>query len=376
LLLLLLALLLGAGAAPLAAQDCRRGDRPAATLLFPYFEVDIDNPGGSTTLIAINNTNTGVPVLAHVVVWTDWGLATVAFDVFLRSGDVQTINLRDVFASGGGPVTGPGAAIFSGCTDTIGGPVLPPGVLQTAHTGRSTLGKCFSSSRADTSIATGYITVDVAGRCSSAGTTPASPGYFSGGSRVALNDNVLWGDIFYVDPDGNFAGGQTAVHIVADPPRFGPGSYTFYGKWVGFDGSDERTPLSNRWGTRFITGGAFTGGTHLIVWRDTRFDGITPVDCGTSPSWVPLGELGVVARDEGANVQSFPSPSFFDLATQRVDVDAAINPSFLFGWLDLRLDHGDNTPAQAWVGWDANASGRFNVNLAGVPFNDPCVMTP
>lgn len=375
-LLLAFATLFGAWATPLAAQDCRRGDRPAATLLFPYFEVDLDDPAGVATLISINNVNSGFPALAHVVFWTDWGLPTLAFDLFLKSGDVQTINLRDVFNSGGGPQTGPGASIFPGCASVIGGSVTAPALLQTAHTGRSTLGSCFSSPRSDTSIATGYITVDVAGRCSSAGTTPSSPGYFSGASRVALNDNILWGDISYVDPHGNFAGGETAVAIVADPPRFGPGSYTFYGKWVGFDGSDERTPLSNRWATRFLNGGVFNGGTHVIVWRDTRFDGITPIPCGTTPSWAPLGELGVTARDEDATVQTFPSPHFFDLATQRVSVGDVIHPSFEFGWLDLRLNHADGTRAQAWVGWDANAAGRFNINLAGIPFNDPCTLTP
>ncbi len=33
--------------------DCRVGDRPAATLLVPYFEVDLEDPAGRTTLISI-----------------------------------------------------------------------------------------------------------------------------------------------------------------------------------------------------------------------------------------------------------------------------------------------------------------------------------
>jgi hypothetical protein len=32
-------------------------DVPAATLLLPYFEVDLDNPAGVTTLFSINNAS-------------------------------------------------------------------------------------------------------------------------------------------------------------------------------------------------------------------------------------------------------------------------------------------------------------------------------
>ena len=49
-----------------------------------------------TTLFSINNAS-AVAVLANVVVWTDLGVPTLGFQVYLTGYDVQTINLRDIF---------------------------------------------------------------------------------------------------------------------------------------------------------------------------------------------------------------------------------------------------------------------------------------
>ena len=66
-------------------------------------------------------------------------------------------------------------------------------------------------------IARGYITVDNVKTCSTANATSGAT-YF-GVDGVTKNDtsaNVLWGDYFLVDPTGNFAQGDTLVHIEAD----------------------------------------------------------------------------------------------------------------------------------------------------------------
>ncbi len=44
-----------AGGPPAAAKTCALDVVPAATLLLPYFEVDLRSPSGRTTLMAINN---------------------------------------------------------------------------------------------------------------------------------------------------------------------------------------------------------------------------------------------------------------------------------------------------------------------------------
>src|SRR4051794_34211349 len=55
--------------------NCRVSDQPAATLLIPYFEVDLAHPGGATTLMSVNNASSK-PAIARVVMWTDWGVPT------------------------------------------------------------------------------------------------------------------------------------------------------------------------------------------------------------------------------------------------------------------------------------------------------------
>ena len=77
----------------LAASTCNLAEQPAATLLYPYFEVDVDDPGGRTTLLSIVNAETTTPTLAHVVLWTDWGIPSASFDLFLAPGDGAPTNL-------------------------------------------------------------------------------------------------------------------------------------------------------------------------------------------------------------------------------------------------------------------------------------------
>lgn len=60
----LLILALGAGSPDSAVAKCSVGGGLGSTLLFPYFEVDLANPGGLTSLIAINNES-GLATLAR-----------------------------------------------------------------------------------------------------------------------------------------------------------------------------------------------------------------------------------------------------------------------------------------------------------------------
>ncbi len=90
-------------------------DVPAATLLLPYFEVDLDGPNGITTLLSINNAS-ATAVLAHVMVWSDVSVHVLDFDVYLTGYDVQSINLRDILVNGNLPVT---ASAGQDPTDTI-----------------------------------------------------------------------------------------------------------------------------------------------------------------------------------------------------------------------------------------------------------------
>ena len=70
-------------------------NRPAATLLLPYFEVDLDNGQGINTIFSVNNAS-ATAVLAHVTIWSDMGVPVLNFDVYLTGFDTQRIDLRSV----------------------------------------------------------------------------------------------------------------------------------------------------------------------------------------------------------------------------------------------------------------------------------------
>src|SRR6476661_642555 len=82
--------------APASAVICTIDEVPAATLLLPYFEVDLGNQWGNGTLFSVNNAS-ATAVLAHVVVWSDLSVPVLDFNIYLTGYDVQTISLRDLF---------------------------------------------------------------------------------------------------------------------------------------------------------------------------------------------------------------------------------------------------------------------------------------
>ena len=191
-------------------------NRPAATLLLPYFEVDLDNGQGMNTIFSVNNSS-ATAVLAHVAIWSDMGVPVLNFDVYLTGFDTQRIDLRSVLlgnlpqtASAGqdsGNLISPQGIIsqdinFASCTGTL--PYKPLSASMTAHVRAALTGKpspvlggfCASRNHNTPSIARGYITVDTVTQCSSL--FPSDPGYFVG--FVASRQNVLWGEYMMVDP--------------------------------------------------------------------------------------------------------------------------------------------------------------------------------
>src|SRR5215210_6632831 len=162
-----------AALAGVLSGNCRVADQPAATLLYPYFEADFEHADGATTLISINNASSR-PTVARVVLWTDWGAPTLAFDVYLTGYDVQSLNLRDLLLGrlpGTGPVVSPQGSlsedneVFAGCegnakaVTTMGSTSWD--YLQTAHTGRplpgSSTAQCLGSGEKGPNVATGYV---------------------------------------------------------------------------------------------------------------------------------------------------------------------------------------------------------------------------
>jgi hypothetical protein len=398
-------------------------DVPAATLLLPYFEVDLDNSAGITTLFSVNNAS-ATAQLAHVTVWSTWSIPVLDFDVYLTGYDVQTFNLRDILVDGILPQTGSGTTtaandpgsplgsysfpdvIFPNCNTTTSPPGPPvyaiPAITTTfrSHlrallTGRQSPvnGTCAGTNYGD-NIARGYITVDDSNACTQL--FPSDTGYFiSGGLGIADNDNVLWGDYFYVNPGENFAQGETLVHVEADAAVFNAvGEYTFYGRYTGTPATaaDNREPLATTFAARYLSGGGFTGGTSLIVWRDSKFPpGAT---CANGPNYGELFEQQVVVFDEFENPLTVvtggpsgePTPgaqcTFCDEA-QRVQVGGdGIQTNADFGWLYLNLNHATTRDAalgpgyvniaQAWVTAVMDAEGRFSVGFDAIQLDSAC----
>jgi uncharacterized protein DUF11/thrombospondin type 3 repeat protein len=343
------------------AGDCRVSVRPAATLLVPWFGVDLAARDGMTTLMSITNVDSR-PHLVSVTLWTDWAVPTLTFNLYLTGFDVQTLNLRDIVQNGTLPLTGVGASpvgelsssasSFSGCASAVAPASVAAPALQLAHLGLKVGTQCLASERKDL-VATGYVTVDVVNHCSSL--NPASPGYFvHGGQGVAANDNVLLGEYSYVDGRRNTAEGDQAVHIAADAAAYGSG-YTFYGRYVNGNGADNRQPLGARFAVTYAQGGPLRRTTELIIWRDTKSPAADSVTCGSAPTWAPLSAPDLVVWDEEEGATSLPaSKARFPLATQRVRIGSkALALSAPFGWTEIDLNHSDTnlfgTVSQGWV---------------------------
>ncbi len=408
-----LAVALLAGPVAARAVICTIDDVPAATLLLPYFEVDLDQPWGVNTLFSINNASASA-VLAHVVLWSDLSVPTFDFNIYLTGYDIQTVSVRDIFngtvprtaSDGQDPqdTISPQGAFsqdinFASCTGQLPPPSVPASFvthLRAAHTGKfsAILNGCAGRDLGD-NIARGYITVDTVNNCTLR--FPGDTGYFaSGGSGDATNQNVLWGDYFYVWDLANTAQGETLVHIEAsgtNPETSTSGQYTFYGRYVNWTAADNREPLSTNFAARYVNGGAFDGGTDYLVWRDSKVDQ-NAFKCGTVPTWYPLSQEGIVVFDEAETPEVQQVPPFsppppgdflipFPAEAQRTAIDGEDFPvSFDFGWIFLNLNTtvasaGSNPPedpaaAQAWVTVVMEASGRFSVGYDAIQLDDAC----
>lgn len=394
-------------------------DVPAATLLLPYFAVNLNDPTQLTTLFSINNAS-AAPAIAHVTLWTDKSVPTLDFNVYLTGYDVYTVNLRDLFESGTVPPSDNTAVVglFSldanpatgvdenaaGCDAQLPLPPLPAVLLnhiRAAHTGQPTPlpgpsnGLCYGDDKGD-NIARGYITVDNVNFCTL--DFPNTPGYWNGDNTGTSNNvNQLWGDYFYVDELNNFAQGETLVHVeagdaVAGP---GPGDYTFYARYSG--GLDRREGLGSTFATRFATSfGPLAGGTDLVVWRDAKQDQ-APFPCNDPPGWEPLSQNQIVIFDEEENpvvpaTSPFSPPIGvagilpFPDETNSVAVGGPSLPvpaTHQYGWLYLNLnsevdgqdpyfDNNCSDPAcmQNWVSTLMFAAGRFSVGYDAIQLDN------
>jgi hypothetical protein len=390
-------------AAPALAQQPvpTVADQPAATLLLPYFEVDLANPAGANTYFTVNNAS-ATATLAHVTVWSAMHVPVYTFDVYLTGYDVQAINVRDVIngrlpqtASVGqdlvpDDVISPQGPLsqdinFASCNAVLPAAAVPQATIdhiRASLTGQQSpvTGQC-ATKPDGTRIARGYITVDTVNSCNNL--SPADGvGYFG---VYATNQNNLWGDYTYTNHLGGVESGDASplVHITAnatDPQTSTPGEYTFYGRFVNWTAIDNREPLATQFMTRFINQPA-SGQTTLTVWRDAKVNQ-GYFSCAATPAWYPLTQEGFGFFDEQEepeivdNTPPFPPqpPAAqllpFGSGAQRVQVGGTLLPTtYTSGilWLNLNtvplgssLPPEDPAAAQAFVSVHLKGTGRYS----------------
>ena len=391
-----------AGAATLNNDDsCDIAVMPAATLLLPYFEVDLDSPGRTTIFTITNVTN--VDRIARVTLWTDRAYPVFNFNIYLTGYDVQAINLYDVIANGVvGSANGVGFGVnprrrfskqnfaidLSGCAVLAG--KLDPGSItyMKAALTEGKVGNC-NVAGGTHALATGYLTIDVVRNCATS--LPTERAYWT--DEIAY-DNVLIGEFHHVDSAYDFAQGEAMVHIRAIPEGGGatPLPRTFYSRYVPADlpkGLDGRQPLPSIFAARWINGGPGQFQTSMKIWREGR-TGAT-ANCADYAAEALLAIGDAIRFDEAENaVGEVPSPpgSPRGYSTSASTLASVANANAFpqlangatSGWFYFNLDHclsGQNCTqgrdaTQNWVVVSMRAEGRYSADTPATMMGNGC----
>ena len=416
---LLLTIALPAAASTNNDDTCDLAVAPAATLLLPYFEVDVHQPAttAKTTLFTVTNV-TSMPQIARVTLWTDWAYPILTFNLLLAAYQVQPVSLYEVLVRGrigtDTPIEFPSTANpnlpAANCADN---PATVPEPLRSEIVEVLTNGKAPSicngaSVGAVHGYAIGYATIDVVATCGSA--SPEAPGYFD----ELLFDNVLVGDYQIVNPNpatGNYAGGNPLVHIRA-VPEGGPAGravptnlpYTFYDRFTGSLPQrtfDRRQPLPSTFAARVIAGGAGAFRTDLRLWREGVATGCAGARANSS---MDFAEIILFDEHENAFIPVYDGcgiipecvvPQFPALMVGSIP-GWSIIPTYPFlntgsgGWIYFNLDNGGaaaysaarpgfSSPtsigpraSQNWVTMSMYAEGRYAVEMDAFPLGNGC----
>jgi len=293
--LLALAVLLTPAPAAAAPSDA------TSDLLLPYFEVDLAAPGVTTLVAVVNTSDEQVPVVFKL--FTNWGNQVLEVPLVLEPRAVQSVNLRDWLA----------------------GTRLPAGiVLAQDELDHLQAALCGEVSPRDGQFYGGYP--------SSASLPPSSSaprravGYLTVRAQRRSQD-VLVGDYFIVDPQGNYSQGDALVNIDLT--------------------ASCGTGLCRRHGLRFLNGGAFDGGTELLIWTPRHN---SPSADASQAATVPVHVTSRAFSESGGAV-----------AEQEMDVQplelirvADMGLGEAFGWLDLEL------PMNSFVAVRYTADDRFS----------------
>lgn len=385
----------------MAANDdsCDVAVTPAATLLLPYFEVDIGSlvSTSQTTLFTVMNTSRYAQI-ARVTLWTDWAFPAYSFDLFLTGYGVVPVNLADIFRRGAIPAT-PASALPGPRSESnfvnpnhlaempgdcaLRPTSIPPAILselQRIFTVGRPLGT-YAGCDTKTALggthtnAIGYATIDVVATCSTL--TPNDPAYYA---TELLFDNVLTGDYEQVSPNpstGNFASGSPLVHIRAMPEGGPAGSivptnlpYTFYDRFTTIGPAyprtmDRRQPLPSTFAARWIQGGTTSFNTSYQIWREgytgagaacSRYvdnaykQGIDVIRFDEHANAFVLGTGLIICTPPPQTILSLPATSSVSSASSLFPY--AYNSSDVSGWMFMNVSNGGSPAYSAAPGRD------------------------
>jgi hypothetical protein len=373
-------------------DNCDIALLPAATLLLPYFQVDLQNPAGQTTLFTITNVSPNDQI-ARVTLWTDGAYPALTFNVFLTGYDVQSINLYDVLARGViAPDGGTGSRVrprgelshrntaldLSACRQLPGAlPAETLDALQRAFTLGTIPNGCTRAGLVHED-AIGYATIDVVRSCSDNG--PSDAAYWTADLR---HDNVLTGDYQQVHPAQNFGQGSPLVHIraVSAPlPR------TFYDRYqsAATPHHDGRQPLPATFAARWIQGGPADFQTSFKIWREGA-SGLTSCSALTANTKVFYVESVIFDEHENAvadastcRVLCIDNPASTATTGLHSVADYRTFPHLpngaISGWMYLNLDNDarDAYASSNWVGTSMRSQGRYSVDLDAAALGNGC----
>jgi hypothetical protein len=415
-------------ASPAGAVTCTVDQRPAATLLVPYFQVSF-GPGGDListgigardTIVTIANASSA-PMVAHVNVFDRESVLRLDFNIALTGFDVQAMRMSDV-------LTG----ILPASGDTIGfdvcqrgnGEVYPnpdgfirvfplapatPTDNQLATTdypvpafgpGFGLVDNLRTNCDGDFDLlAIGYIVIDHANYCNLS--NPSDSAYYTN-DAIGMENN-LWGEIIFTSGEGLPTYAMSTVNIEADDDfgtiaqQTGIPVRTFYALYWnnGINGGDfppgscpncgsgdpdtdllisapwdigygdQREPLGLKWASRWFDLG-LTVTSNFRVWRSS----ITGGDCVFAEPTVTL-----TFYDEDENIVQqgrCPSPCTqptfnFPLETQQRNIADFSHPTGVAGWVNMSFLNASSGDVwdQAWV--DYSFEGAIALETILVP---------
>jgi hypothetical protein len=414
-----LALALTAGAA--YANYCARDYVPAATLLVPYAVVSMQSdlsapdPTGYTTLLSVTNVSSDAELI-HVTVWSALSTPVVDFDEVLSGYDVWTINFRDLltghfdyfdttFDGFWKGLQGPGVTPYgpetnqgfttqltgpwdtdsmddTGCNNPYGyHPEYGSGIIAglandifplayeyaNCDPTHATFGAPPWLKAIDTSKLWFYATIDVVNSCNQ---------YFPGGQNdyfqnYATNDNVLIGEVVYLNSTQHFSEAMPAVHIEAQfdqNAHYGTSPHpsdNFYDIHYGSPDTfayDTREPLATAFAFRYYDSG---GVSSQLLWWNSDFE-IAYDDTISNYAWDACEPYVYYAWDEnelsktrtgGPSGFATPEPNVIPFQTQAAPLDPSNWDGLMAtnGWMLIinNNGNGDSTNSQddeAWAG--------------------------